>query len=155
MPFFHIVKHFLFLMMLIILVSFTDDINVDFTLLIIAFFCIAESMLLILTTSVVTTITALSMSAISTNGVIKGGAYLFIRNVRYFYDSIICLYFPVQLAFVTLLRCLLIFSSIMLSCYKNINLKAKTSPYTSSVLKMMLISLQFLKGNSIYQARRG
>jgi solute carrier family 12 (sodium/potassium/chloride transporter), member 2 len=34
-------------------------------------------MLLILTTSVVTTITALSMSAISTNGVIKGGLHLY------------------------------------------------------------------------------
>lgn len=34
---------------------------------------IGESILLILTTTVVTTITALSMSAISTNGVIKGG----------------------------------------------------------------------------------
>lgn len=34
---------------------------------------IAEGILLILTTTVVTTITALSMSAISTNGVVKGG----------------------------------------------------------------------------------
>lgn len=33
-----------------------------------------EGILLIFTTTVVTTITALSMSAISTNGVVKGGA---------------------------------------------------------------------------------
>ena len=38
---------------------------------------IAQSILLIATTTVVTTITALSMSAISTNGVIKGGKGLF------------------------------------------------------------------------------
>lgn len=37
-------------------------------------FLLGESLLLILTTTVVTTITALSMSAISTNGVIKGGS---------------------------------------------------------------------------------
>lgn len=36
---------------------------------------VMEGILLILTTTVVTTITALSMSAISTNGVVKGGAY--------------------------------------------------------------------------------
>lgn len=35
---------------------------------------VAEGILLILTTTVVTTVTALSMSAISTNGVVKGGA---------------------------------------------------------------------------------
>lgn len=34
---------------------------------------IVEGVILILTTTVVTTITALSMSAISTNGVVKGG----------------------------------------------------------------------------------
>lgn len=34
---------------------------------------IIEGVILILTTTVVTTITALSMSAISTNGVVKGG----------------------------------------------------------------------------------
>lgn len=36
---------------------------------------VLEGILLILTTTVVTTITALSMSAISTNGVVKGGTY--------------------------------------------------------------------------------
>lgn len=36
-----------------------------------------EAILLILTTTAVTTITALSMSAISTNGVIKGGIQIF------------------------------------------------------------------------------
>lgn len=36
-------------------------------------FLIGEAILLILTTTAVTTITALSMSAISTNGIIKGG----------------------------------------------------------------------------------
>lgn len=36
---------------------------------------IIEGVLLIVTTTVVTTITALSMSAISTNGVVKGGDY--------------------------------------------------------------------------------
>lgn len=42
---------------------------------------VLEGILLILTTTVVTTITALSMSAISTNGVVKGGAcdYLLIH----------------------------------------------------------------------------
>lgn len=40
---------------------------------------VGEAMLLILTTTVVTTITALSMSAISTNGVIKGGNSTFFR----------------------------------------------------------------------------
>lgn len=34
---------------------------------------VIEGVILILTTTVVTTITALSMSAISTNGVVKGG----------------------------------------------------------------------------------
>lgn len=37
---------------------------------------IIEGVILILTTTVVTTITALSMSAISTNGVVKGGNHL-------------------------------------------------------------------------------
>lgn len=37
---------------------------------------IVEGFILILTTTAVTTITALSMSAISTNGVIKGGEYI-------------------------------------------------------------------------------
>lgn len=40
---------------------------------------VLEGILLILTTTVVTTITALSMSAISTNGVVKGGALIFIN----------------------------------------------------------------------------
>lgn len=53
---------------------------------------IIEGFVLILTTTVVTSITALSMSAISTNGVIKGGKYdlinwnmYFIRN-KFFYQ---------------------------------------------------------------------
>lgn len=36
---------------------------------------LGEAILLILTTTTVTTITSLSMSAISTNGLIKGGEY--------------------------------------------------------------------------------
>ena len=38
---------------------------------------IGEAVVLIMTTTVVTTITALSMSAISTNGLIKGGKYYY------------------------------------------------------------------------------
>lgn len=41
---------------------------------------VVEGVLLILTTTVVTTITALSMSAISTNGVVKGGVCLFDKS---------------------------------------------------------------------------
>lgn len=44
---------------------------------------VAQGILLIMTTTVVTTITALSMSAISTNGVVKGGAiHITISNGR-------------------------------------------------------------------------
>lgn len=54
---------------------------------------IIEATLLILTTTAVTGITALSMSAISTNGVVKGGVFLglkmweniYIFNVHYLY----------------------------------------------------------------------
>lgn len=38
-------------------------------------YLLGEAILLILTTTTVTTITSLSMSAISTNGLIKGGEY--------------------------------------------------------------------------------
>lgn len=41
---------------------------------------IFEGCILILTTTVVTTITALSMSAISTNGVVKGGEIQLFRQ---------------------------------------------------------------------------
>ena len=44
-------------------------------------FFLAESILLILTTTIVTTITSLSMSAISTNGVIKGGMKIFLNPI--------------------------------------------------------------------------
>lgn len=49
---------------------------------------VGQAMLLILTTTVVTTITALSMSAISTNGVIKGGEdYRYSKKIEIIYLS--------------------------------------------------------------------
>lgn len=50
---------------------------------------VLEGILLILTTTVVTTITALSMSAISTNGVVKGGAYKYFMRAWYYFKRFI------------------------------------------------------------------